>query len=173
MAYFTPTGYRRIPLNTCSGGLELEYSSKELPCPNHEEEFARQHRGLSGFVFFLVAIVLPLGAAGAIGCYVYTNWDGKLGPIRLGEAGLGSRADIFDAERLWIKYPVALLSAFVAVVAASPMLLASTWRSVSAMFGRPTPRFTTRQSFSRGRGQYTVVDEDEDELLGDEEDEET
>jgi len=33
-------------------------------------------------------------------------------------------------------------------------------------------RFTTRDSFARGRGGYAVVDEDEGELLGDESDEE-
>jgi hypothetical protein len=33
-------------------------------------------------------------------------------------------------------------------------------------------RFTTRDSFARGRGDYAVVDDDEGELLGDESDEE-
>jgi hypothetical protein len=33
-------------------------------------------------------------------------------------------------------------------------------------------RFTTRDSFARGRGDYAIVDEDEGELLGDESDEE-
>jgi len=35
-----------------------------------------------------------------------------------------------------------------------------------------TARFTTRDSFARGRGDYAIVDEDEGELLGEESDEE-
>ena len=58
-----------------------------------------------------------------------------------------------------------------AVVAAVPMLVGSLWRSVSGMWGGGR-RYTTRSSFARGRGDYAVVDPDEDELLGDDEDEE-
>lgn len=79
------------------------------------------------------------------------------------------------------------LSALVAIAQALPLLAASLWRSASSAFGGGASRgrfggvpglgggdrrFTTRDSFARGRGDYAVVDEDEGELLGDESDEE-
>ena len=71
-------------------------------------------------------------------------------------------------------YPVAVLSGLVAVLAAIPLLAKSLWRSVSSRLGvgrGAGGRYTTRSSFARGRGNYAVVDPDEDELLGDEDDE--
>jgi hypothetical protein len=65
------------------------------------------------------------------------------------------------------------LAGLVAVAQALPLLAASLWRSVSSLIGRgASRRFTTRDSFARGRGDYAIVDEDEGELLGDESDEE-
>lgn len=63
------------------------------------------------------------------------------------------------------------ISAVVAIVATLPMLLGSLWRSMSGLFGGGR-RYTTRSSFARGRGDYAVVDPDEDELLGEDDDEE-
>lgn len=144
VSYFEPTGYRRGPLTTCKGGRELEFSSEEHPCPGHEKQYEEDHKGLSGFALFFVAVVLPILAASGIGYWVWRNWDGKFGRIRLGD---GTSA--FDADRPWVQYPVVVLSAIVAVVAAVPLLVASVWRSVSGMFGGGR-RYTTRQSFARG-----------------------
>ncbi|KAL9056411.1 MAG: hypothetical protein Q9206_002761 [Seirophora lacunosa] len=165
MSYFKPTGYRRVPLSTCEGGNELEkYESKEVPCRGHEKDFEEAHRGLGGFWIFILAVVLPFGIASAVGYWVWQNWDGKFGRIRLGEQG-----SAFDADRPWIKYPVLAVSGVVAVVAAVPLLVGSLWRWASGLFGGGR-RYTTRGSFARGRGDYAVVDEDE--LLGEDEDEE-
>ncbi|KAI4104465.1 MAG: hypothetical protein L6R37_003208 [Teloschistes peruensis] len=164
-SYFLPTGYRRVPLSTCKGGNELEkYESKEEPCPGHEPDFAKAHRGLSGLWLFIFAVVLPIGIASAVGYWVWQNWNDKFGRIRLGEQG-----GAFDAGQPWIKYPVAVVSGMVAVVAAVPLLVGSVWRWVSGKFGGGR-RYTTRGSFARGRGDYAVVDEDE--LLGEDDDEE-
>jgi hypothetical protein len=76
----------------------------------------------------------------------------------------------FDGEAPYIKYPVLVIAGFVAVVQAIPLLAASLWRSASGLFGR-NKRFTTRDSFARGRGDYAVVDTDEGELLGEDSDE--
>jgi hypothetical protein len=66
-----------------------------------------------------------------------------------------------------------VIAGLVAVVQALPLLASSLWRSTLSAFGRGRSRtFTTRDSFARGRGDYTIVDEDEGELLGDESDEE-
>jgi len=79
----------------------------------------------------------------------------------------------FDDEAPYIKYPVVVIAGVAAVAQAIPLLVTSLWRSASNAMGRgQTARFTTRDSFARGRGDYAVVDDDEGELLGDESDEE-
>jgi hypothetical protein len=66
-----------------------------------------------------------------------------------------------------------VIAAIAAVAQAVPLLVTSLWRSASNAMGRGrTARFTTRDSFARGRGDYAIVDEDEGELLGEESDEE-
>ena len=107
--------------------------------------------------------MVPILVAGGVGWYLWRNGVGKFGRIRLGEVG--------DAESPWIQYPIMAVSAVVAVVAATPLLVGSLWRSVSGLWGGGR-RYTTRSSFARGRGDYAVVDPDEDELLGDEDEEE-
>ena len=176
-SWFEPTGYRRVPLSTCDGGNELDKTSTEHPCTGYEEEFERKHR-TSGIVIFF-AVVIPCALAGFIGWYVYRNWSGKFGQIRLGD---GSSS--FDQEQPWIKYPVIAISAVGAMLMALPVVAASLWRGATGAYSsvsgaRPsrswfasgTRRFTTRDSFARGRGDYSTVD-DEGELLGDDSDEE-
>lgn len=165
VSYYLPTGYRRTPLDTCEGGRELEFiPAKEMYCKDHKEEWEEKQRskGLSGFWFFVLVILLPFGAAAGIGWWVWKNWDGKFGRIRLGEGG---DRGAFDAEQPWIKYPVIVISGVVAVAVAMPMLIGAGWRWVSGFFGGGR-RYTSRSDFARG-GRYAVVDENEDELLGD------
>ena len=165
--YWTISGYRKIPISTCEGGKNMRETGKELPCPGFEEEYEKTH-GISGFGIFM-AVVLPFLAAGGIGYYVWRNWDGKFGRIRLGDSGPGG-------GNPWIQWPVAIISGLVAVVAAVPLLVGSLWRMVSSRFGGSGgyggTRYTSRSSFARTRGNYAVVDEDEGELLGEESDEE-
>lgn len=174
-SYFKPEGYRKIFISTCSGGKEENYLGQELPCPGHEKEFEDEHpsTGLSGLLFFLVVIVLPVIAAVGIGYGVWTLYQrggGGFGRIQLGDGSPTGSA--FDAERPWVKYPVAALSGLVAVLAAVPLVIGASWRFIRGSFGGGSRRYTSRQSFARGRGDYAIVDPDEDELLGDDEDEE-
>ncbi|KAI1336416.1 vacuolar protein sorting [Xylariaceae sp. FL0016] len=179
--YYEPSGFRRIPLTTCKGGYEADKTLSAYPCPGHEEEFEKKH-GASGVAIFF-AVVIPIGFAAAVGWWVYQNWTSKFGQIRLGEQ------NSFDNDAPWVKYPVMAVSAIVAVVGALPLLASSAWRSASSLFnkvsgrddsggsyswlrGSGPRRFTTRDSFARGRGDYAIVDEDEGELLGDDSDEE-
>lgn len=180
--YSEPTGYRRIPLTTCKGGKELDYSRfRTKPCDGYEDDWDNKH-GISGAGLFF-AIVIPILAASAAGWWVWRNWDGKFGRIQLGDGGsTGSRIGLggaFDRDAPWIKYPVLTLSAVVAVVAAVPMVVSTVWRTLRTRFGRPSGRYgsynrpyTSRGSFQRSRGNYSVVDPDEGELLGDESEDE-
>ncbi|OTA52847.1 vacuolar protein sorting/targeting protein 10 [Hypoxylon sp. EC38] len=177
--YYEPSGFRRIPLTTCKGGFEADKVRTSHPCPGHEEEFERK-RGVSGVALFF-AIVLPIIFASLVGWWVYRNWRGNFGQIRLGEqSGL-------DSDSPFVKYPVVAVSAVVAVVGAMPLLIGALWRNVSSAVDRfksrdsggryswlrgSQRRYTTRDSFARGRDDYAIVDEDEGELLGDDSDEE-
>lgn len=175
-SYYEPTGYRRVPLSTCQGGNELDKTSTEHPCNGHEDEFKKKHR-TSGVVIFL-AVIIPFALAGIMGWYVYRNWNGKFGQIRLGE-----NSSTFDSDQPWVKYPIIAVSAVAAVVVSLPVMLSSLGRLATSSFGRysqgsdrswfsrGTRRFTTRDSFARGRGDYSALD-DEGELLGEESDEE-
>lgn len=179
--YYEVTGYRRIPLSTCEGGQDLEYTARTHPCPGKEQDYERKH-GISGAGLFF-AIVLPILAAAGVGYWVWKNWDGKFGRIQLGDGGMpGSRIGMggaFDRDAPWVKYPVLVLSGIVAVVAALPMVAGSIWGAVSSRLGRDGGRFggvgrpyTSRSSFSRGRGGYSVVDPDDGELLGEDSEDE-
>ncbi|KAG8626901.1 hypothetical protein KVT40_005846 [Elsinoe batatas] len=171
--WFEPTGYRRIPLTTCSGGKEMEYSAQSHPCPGKEQQYAEKN-GIGAWGTFF-AIVIPISAAAGVGYWVYKNWDGKFGRIRLGDGP--TAGGMLDGDSPLVKIPVLAISGVVAVAAALPMLLGSLWRAVVGRFGgragygysRP---YTSRGSFQRSRGDYAVVDEDEGELLGEESDEE-
>ncbi|KAI1327553.1 vacuolar protein sorting [Xylariaceae sp. FL0255] len=177
--YYEPSGFRRIPLTTCKGGVEADKILEPHPCPGHEEEFEEKH-GVSGVAIFF-AVVIPIGVAALVGWWVYKNWEGKFGQIRLGEqSGL-------DNDSPLVKYPVIAISAVAAVVATLPLVASSIWRTVSSGIGRLRERseggryswlnsgprrFTTRDSFARGRGDYAMVDDDEGELLGDDSEDE-
>jgi hypothetical protein len=167
-----------VPLSTCKEGNELDKTSTEHPCAGYEDEFEKKHRTSGVAIFF--AVVIPFALAGAIGWYVYSNWGTNFGQIRLGETPTSA----FDSEQPWVKYPVIAISAVAAVAASLPLLLASLWRSATGAYERiggnrdrswfssAPRRFTTRDSFARGRGNYSSVVDDEGELLGEDSDEE-
>lgn len=180
--YYPPSGYRRLPLTTCVGGTEYDKVLPPQPCTGKEDEFERKHAGPSAAVI-LFAVILPIAAATAIGWWVWRNWARNFGQIRLGEQN-----DMAE-ESPWVRYPVMALAAVIALVAALPMVASSLWRSAQAVadrwgwsdsgrgawsrLGGGAPRrFTTRDSFARGRDDYPVVDEDEGELLGEDSDSE-
>ncbi|GMM35449.1 type I sorting receptor [Saccharomycopsis crataegensis] len=96
--YFEPTGYRRVPLSTCVGGMQLDHYEAK-PCPGKESQYDKLHgSGLRGFNLFLV-IVIPIAAFFGATWFVYDRGirrNGgfeRLGAIRLEEgddgAGLG------------------------------------------------------------------------------------
>ncbi|KAH0608049.1 uncharacterized protein H6S33_002101 [Morchella sextelata] len=160
--YFEPTGYRRIPYSTCEGGHELEKTTPK-PCPGHEQDFEKKRgRGAKGFMLFL-AVVTPIAAAFGIGWFVWTKiLDGRFGAIRLGEDSSG--------QSPFIRYPIIVIAALVAVVVSIPTILQAIGTWVGGKFTR-TRRYTSRQSFARG-ADYSIVNNDEGELLGSDDDDE-
>lgn len=190
--YWEPTGYRKVPLSTCQNGKEFDKESTAKPCPGKEDEFAERH-SISGVGLFF-AITVPFALAGAAGWWVYRNWSGKFGQIRLGDtggSGVGFGAGAFDSDSPFVRYPVMAISGLVAVAGALPLLAAGLWRAGVAAVDRVrygagggfsslggaagaggSRPFTTRDSFARGRGDYATVDDDEGELLGEDSDEE-
>ncbi|SJM87275.1 probable Vacuolar protein sorting/targeting protein 10 [Zygosaccharomyces bailii] len=62
--YFKPTGYRKIPLSTCVGGLRLDDTSAPLPCPGKEKQFKEKYKVnrtpyfLSFLFFFLLLLAI-------------------------------------------------------------------------------------------------------------------
>ena len=71
--------------------------------------------------------------------------------------------------------PIAIIAGVVAIAQALPLLATSLWRSASGhlRIGRGGQRpYASRGSFAARRGDYAHVVDDEDELLGIDEDEE-
>lgn len=167
--YYKPTGYRRIPLTTCQGGKELQYTSSSFPCPGKQEEY-RKARGMSRAGLFF-AITLPILVAAGVGWWAWRTYGSKLGRIRLGET-----APSFDANSPWLAWPVMGVSAVAAAILAIPVVMMSILRWAKERFskrGSGSSPFTSRASFGRGRdaGYASVNVDDENDLLGDDSDE--
>ncbi len=181
--YFEPTGYRHIPLSTCEGGPQMDKITPK-PCPGKEEEYNKK-RGLGGFWIFLI-VLSSVGTAAAVGFWVWRNWEGKFGQIRLGEqckfspfrpefkgdVNADGDAASFNEKVWYVKYPVLVVAGIGAVIIATPSVVSSLWGWVSSKIGRGgNARFTSRRSFARGP-HYEAVNDDEGELLGDDSEEE-
>lgn len=178
--YYAPTGYRKIPLDTCSGGLELELNGRPYPCPDHDKEFRKKH-GISGAALFF-AIVIPIILASTVGYFVWQKYgQQRFGAIRLGDGAAvsvnGSSRHTFltsklDTESPWLAYPVMAISGVAAAVMALPILITSVGRSLYSTITKRNQRYTSRSSFARGRGLYSAVSSDEADLLGEDSDDE-
>lgn len=176
------TGYRKIPLSTCEGGQDLEYSDPQ-PCPGHEDEFQRKH-GLGGAGLFF-AIVIPIIAAGGIGYWVWKTYQergfGGFGAIRLGESlGASTSSGGGSGQSPLITIPVTLIAGVVAVAKALPLLASSLFRSAKGYVpvgsggrqgsysGGP---YRSRDSFANRRGEFAdQAYAEDDELFGGEDD---
>lgn len=177
ITFYNPTGYRRIPLTTCQGGMQMDQSSDSQPCKGHEDEYKKQH-GISGVGLFF-AIVLPIVAAVAIGWWIYTKFEGQfgMGRIRLGDVGSSPRSARGGGD--WTKYPVMAVSACAAVILSIPMVAGVAFRKVRDLmpgrgrrgYGYGTSPYTSRSSFARGRDYTSVGGQDESDLLGEDSDE--
>ena len=139
--WFETSGYRKVPLSTCEGGLNLDrQDSKSHPCPGKEDQYYEERRGLHGWGLAYV-ILLTFGMAGLAG---YIFWkrcaDGQFGQIRLGE-------DPYS-QPFYIRYPLIAISGIITAAVLLPDVIVSGWKWLRGKLARQR-RFTTRQSFAR------------------------
>jgi len=143
VVWFETTGYRKVPLSTCEGGLNLDrIPARSHPCPGKEDQYYQGSRGLHGWALAYV-ILLTFGMAGVAG---YIFWkrcaDGRFGQIRLGEGDPSS-------QPFYIRYPLIAISGLVAAAVLLPDAIVTGWKWIRAKLTRQK-RFTSRQSFARG-----------------------
>lgn len=74
--YSIPTGYRKLQLSTCAGGLTLDQSEMR-PCPGQKDSFNSRHRN-TGKVLLTVLIVLSCTFVGYILFNYYQNLSGSI-----------------------------------------------------------------------------------------------
>ena len=56
--YFESSGYRKIPLSTCQGGLKLDGPLTPHPCPGKEAEFKEKYSANAGIYAFVYVTIL-------------------------------------------------------------------------------------------------------------------
>ncbi|SMN18495.1 similar to Saccharomyces cerevisiae YBL017C PEP1 Type I transmembrane sorting receptor for multiple vacuolar hydrolases [Maudiozyma saulgeensis] len=89
------TGYRKIPLSTCQGGLKLDVASDTYPCPGKEAEFNKKY-GISGRSFFLIFFI-PFVLLSALLWFIYDRGIRRNGGFsRFGEIRLGDENQLIE-----------------------------------------------------------------------------
>ncbi|CAD6644866.1 XXYS1_4_G0015260.mRNA.1.CDS.1 [Saccharomyces cerevisiae] len=90
--YYESSGYRKIPLSTCKGGLKLDTHLAPHPCPGKEKAF-REKYSINTGVYALVFVIILLVILFAV-WFVYDRGIRRNGgfsrfeEIRLGDDGL-------------------------------------------------------------------------------------
>lgn len=93
--YSEPTGYRKIPLSICQGGLTLDVTMDRYPCPGKEEEFKEKY-GVSGTYFFQIFFLFFIGFT-IFGYIVYDRGIRRNGGFaRFGEIRLGDEEQLVE-----------------------------------------------------------------------------
>ncbi|GME85402.1 unnamed protein product [Ambrosiozyma monospora] len=92
--WWEPTGYRKIPLSSCKGGVELDKWVSHA-CPGKSDDYDKKHgTGLHGFALFVV-IFVPLAAFASSAWFVYDKGIRRNGGFsRFGEIRLDDDDDL-------------------------------------------------------------------------------
>ncbi|KAL3231478.1 hypothetical protein RNJ44_00513 [Nakaseomyces bracarensis] len=86
--YFKSSGYRKIPLSTCHGGLKLDGRNEPMACPGKETEFKEKY-GIKGSSFFFTFTIMFVFFC-LIGWFIYDRGIRRNGGFaRFGEIRLG------------------------------------------------------------------------------------
>ena len=89
------TGYRKIPLSTCQGGLSLDVAADTYPCPGKEAEYQKKY-GISGRSFFLIFFI-PFVLLSALLWFIYDRGIRRNGGFsRFGEIRLGDENQLIE-----------------------------------------------------------------------------
>lgn len=138
--YFDVTGYRKIPLSTCEGGLQLDRSSKAHPCPGKEKEFKKLHR--VGTKRIILIIILPIIVFLVATWFVYdrgikrNGGISRFGEIRLGDEDLVEENWTDKVVNTVVRVGVAGFSGLVAVKQLSQRNFTNSWRTLKTRFQR-------------------------------------
>ncbi|CAN3357271.1 vacuolar protein sorting/targeting protein VPS10 [Diutina catenulata] len=152
--YFRPTGYRKLPLSTCSGGVNYENTRPE-PCPGKEHEF-REHYGYSvGGGKILLIFGIPMLIFLASTWFVYERGVRRNGGFRrLGQIRLGDEADLIEDDNVDVVVNKVVKGGIV-VAAGIYAAFKVVWRLDQALFSK------VASLFRRDRSQFVRVPDDD------------
>ncbi|SCU83504.1 LAME_0C05402g1_1 [Lachancea meyersii CBS 8951] len=130
--FFEPTGYRKIPLSTCKGGLELDRSTRRHACPGFEEEFKRRYQISGGRLaaVIIIPILVFIGAA----WFVYdrgvkrNGGFSRFGEIRLGDEELIEQNGLDKVVNAIVKVGVLGFSGLVTAKQLTTRGIQNTWQ---------------------------------------------
>ncbi|SCU91297.1 LADA_0F09142g1_1 [Lachancea dasiensis] len=136
--YFESTGYRKIPLSTCEGGLLLDKGTRPRPCPGYEEEFQKRH----GFSRKRLAVVIAIPLLIFIGAtwFVYdrgvrrNGGFSRFGEIRLGDEELIEENRIDQLVNSIVKFGVMGFSGLVTARQLTKRGIQNAWHGVQTKF---------------------------------------
>ena len=116
--YSDPTGYRKIPLSTCRGGLTLDISAEKFACPGKEKEFMEKYK-IKGRPFLLMFFVPFILISGLL-WFIYdrgirrNGGFSRFGEIRLDDDDLIENNNVDKAVNSVVKAGLLLASALYA-----------------------------------------------------------
>ena len=116
--YSDPTGYRKIPLSTCRGGLTLDISAEKFACPGKEKEFMEKYK-IKGRPFLLMFFIPFILISGLL-WFIYdrgirrNGGFSRFGEIRLDDDDLIENNNVDKAVNSVVKAGLLLASALYA-----------------------------------------------------------
>lgn len=133
-----PTGYRKIPLTTCTGGKTFDEGVLHA-CPGHEKELERVANGLKGFALFIV-ICIPFILASGLG-YVLWKYNGSrtFGQIRLGDDTFDQ--NISSGRDRMQEYVLIVVSGLSTIILSVPTVMKFIWQGISSRVTRSRPAY--------------------------------
>ncbi|KAH3684052.1 hypothetical protein WICPIJ_004975 [Wickerhamomyces pijperi] len=157
--YFDNSGYRKIPMNTCHGGLELDRLNPK-PCPGKKQEFDKVHggEGISGSGWGLVVLV-PLFVFFFAIWFVYDRGIRRNGGFqRFGEIRLDDGDDGLIENNNTDKVVNSIVRGGISLVAVVFALYQTVKAVDHVLIDRVKSVFRSRTRRSDGFGSYSNVD---------------
>lgn len=159
--YFEPSGYRKIPMNTCKGGTEFDKIHPK-PCPGHEKQFDEIHGGIITGSGWGLVILVPLFVFFSAIWFVYDRGIKRNGGFqRFGEIRLGDQDDDLIENNNTDKVVNAIVRGGVTAVAIIVALYQTVRVIDSRLLDRIKGTFRRDGRYSaRGAGYTNVAEQD-------------